>query len=514
MYKVPGGHMVNGRFVRAYANSTKPPHFWSEIWQMMTPKAKAEAIATYEKEVQDGTYEHMAALPALANLGANRELCFGFMPTVQNRKSRHRNKNPTTVSPMSFYAAVARPVTKKEVKMMPAAEAALLKEWTKLRNATAWDESAVREWRDVAEEARRKGKKAHVGRIFEICVEKGSELPVGDPNRLFKGRVVFQGNGVHDENYDQAIFQDVGSSPAAMAASKACDLYGLLPGNDEEIADAEQAYVQALLKGDPTWVRLPRERWPAAWKNMHDPVCPLRVALYGHPDAGGYWEQHLEGHLATAGYAKIKGAAWRSVFYHDKLELMLVVYVDDFKLAGPKHNIAAGWAAIRKNVQMGEPTPLGKFLGCDHKVTTRRIPAGGNPSQDYSENDLKGQIVKEVKCIEYDMESFMSSCVDRYCELAKINRTALRHVETPFIDEPKADKEWRTRIIENCDRVAEGKPPLPMPASKPELVNPHGQLHEYAARVLMKILYGARLARKDLLRAIGALATFITKWDK
>ena len=125
---------------------------------------------------------------------------------------------------------------------MPAAEAALVKEWTKLRNATAWDESAVREWRDVADEAKRKGTKAHVGRVFDICVEKGSELPQGDPRRLFKGRVCFQGNDVHDENYDAAIFQDVGSSPAAMAASKACDLYGLLPGHDEEIADAEQAY--------------------------------------------------------------------------------------------------------------------------------------------------------------------------------------------------------------------------------------------------------------------------------
>eukprot|EP00972_Heterocapsa_arctica_P095808 14133799-Heterocapsa_arctica.AAC.1 len=29
----------------------------------------------------------------------------------------------------------------------------------------------------------------------------------------------------------------------------------------------------------------------------------------------------------------------------------------------------------------------------------------------------------------------------------------------------------------------------------------------------MKILYGARLARFDLLRAVGALATTITKWD-
>ena len=40
-----------------------------------------------------------------------------------------------------------------------------------------------------------------------------------------------------------------------------------------------------------------------------------------------------------------------------------------------------------------------------------------------------------------------------------------------------------------------------------------GKLQPIAARVLMKILYGARLARFDLLRAVCYLATFITKWD-
>ena len=49
---------------------------------------------------------------------------------------------------------------------------------------------------EVSAEARRTGAKAHVGRICEICVEKGSELPYGDPGRKFKGRVVFQGNEV------------------------------------------------------------------------------------------------------------------------------------------------------------------------------------------------------------------------------------------------------------------------------------------------------------------------------
>ena len=163
------------------------------------------------------------------------------------------------------------------------------------------------------------------------------------------------------------------SSPAAMAASKACDLYGLLPDHDTEIGDADEAYTQTTLKGDPTWVSLPKERWPAAWKGMINPVCPLVLNLYGHPDAGGYWEIHLEGHLHTAGFRKIKGGAWRSVFFHPKLKLMLVVYINDFKLSGPKCNLAAGWKAVQENVEIGEPEPLGKFLGCN-------VPAGGDPT--------------------------------------------------------------------------------------------------------------------------------------
>ena len=39
-----------------------------------------------------------------------------------------------------------------------------------------------------------------------------------------------------------------------------------------------------------------------------------------------------------------------------------------------------------------------------------------------------------------------------------------------------------------------------------------GRLQPIAARVLMKVLYGARMARYDLLRAVNGLATEITKW--
>merc|ERR1712240_973269 len=40
-----------------------------------------------------------------------------------------------------------------------------------------------------------------------------------------------------------------------------------------------------------------------------------------------------------------------------------------------------------------------------------------------------------------------------------------------------------------------------------------GQLQPIAARILMKVLYAARMCRFDLLRAVTALATKVTRWD-
>ena len=59
-----------------------------------------------------------------------------------------------------------------------------------------------------SEKAKKSGKQVHVGRVFEICVEKGSEFPEGDKLRKFKGRTVFKGNNVKDENADVALFSD------------------------------------------------------------------------------------------------------------------------------------------------------------------------------------------------------------------------------------------------------------------------------------------------------------------
>ena len=159
-----------------------------------------------------------------------------------------------------------------------------------------WDDSVVREWSDVMHDARRKGGITHLGRLFGICVEKGSELAVGDPRRKYKYRVVFQGNNVVDQNWEVALFQDLGSCPATMEAGKAVDAHGCFPGHIVQQSVAEQAYVQADLKGSETWVLLPDDAWPPGRKEKgyKRPVVRLIKALYGHPDSGTYWEQHCD----------------------------------------------------------------------------------------------------------------------------------------------------------------------------------------------------------------------------
>jgi hypothetical protein len=201
---------------------------------------------------------------------------------------------------------VARTVTRKELSSTPAASQSLQDEAEKLVSKGAWDPKGVREWDHVAGEARKLGAKAHVGRIFGIVVEKHPELPLGHPDRKFKGRLVFQANEVRDENARYAIFAELSSNPATLEASKNVDAYGLFPGNSLQKADGEQAYIQApfggIKGGVKTWARLPRDMWPAHFRGMKDPVVPVLKAIYGHPESGGHWEQYCETALLNAGW--------------------------------------------------------------------------------------------------------------------------------------------------------------------------------------------------------------------
>ena len=209
-----------------------------------------------------------------------------------------------------------------------------------------------------------------------------------------------------------------------------------IPGYAVEQSDAKQAYTQAWLSGTPTWVRLPKGQWPAHWHGKYtDPVVPLRLALYGHPDSGTDWERHAENHVRSVGFEPVDN--WPSCFWHPDHQLFLVIYVDDFKLAGPKHKLKLGWDLIAKGLKIAPPGPLGLYLGCKLEEPSRLLPDTG----------------VRVRVMEYNMEGFLRSCVDRYRDLTGVqymhgaarrsSRNLLRQTSLMATPIPRVMRRWQ-----------------------------------------------------------------------
>ena len=142
----------------------------------------------------------------------------------------------------------------------------------------------------------------------------------------------------------------------------------------------------------------------------------------------------------------------------------------------------------------------------------------------------------EVRTVTYNEEPFLQSCVERYLELAKgVGWTrSLTKAATPFITEdqslspqgrpcgsgPAVACPWcrhtfrpdvykTIRDLEaSVRRLSSGVAPADGTTDADK-----GRLQPIAAKVLMQVLYAARMARFDLLRAICHLATFVSRWS-
>ena len=117
----------------------------------------------------------------------------------------------------------------------------------------------------------------------------------------------------------------------------------------------------------------------------------------------------MDGHCRRVGFVPI-GLEWRSFYFHPQLKLFLVIYVDDFKLAGPTANLKKGWALLRKKEGIGldiEPerrvdTKGATYLGCRQTKKVKTLSDG-----------------RKVTVFEYDMQEFLEAAVRKYEQLAQ-----------------------------------------------------------------------------------------------
>ena len=250
-------------------------------------------------------------------------------------------------SSLQRYNLVHKFILVPQAMKIPAAKAAVDKEWEKLEKIPAWDLTKVRNKSEVIDEARTKGAKVHFASLMDICHLKNAELET--KHQKYKGRVALLGDIVKDDSDFYAVFTEHGSSASQMTAAKIMDIISRLPGCDGQAADAVSAYTQVEMEDAPKLlkvsksecpdilIRPPRHKWPKSWSSVEGPVVLLERNLYGHPLAGLLWERQFENILLKHGWENIPN--WECLFVHREKGLFLSVYVDDIKMAGKKQNI-------------------------------------------------------------------------------------------------------------------------------------------------------------------------------
>ena len=145
-----------------------------------------------------------------------------------------------------------------------------------------------------------------------------------------------------------------------MAGITFLDIVARFPGCCGEDADAKSAFTQITLAEaadilgvdhvPETYISLPRSRWPADWVKreaggeLEDPVCPLRINVYGHSLAGLLWDKCSQRKILECGFENVLG--WESLYVHEGLQVFLGVYVDDCHFSGVKASLTKAWELL------------------------------------------------------------------------------------------------------------------------------------------------------------------------
>ena len=116
----------------------------------------------------------------------------------------------------------------------------------------AWLYDTVEEYDVVRKRAVQQNKQVHFGKVMALCHIKNAQL--GPEHQRHKGRIVFRGDDVKDQEGAYAVFNEQGTSASHLAAAKFLDAVARMPGMDGHDSDATSAYTQCELGGPLTWV--------------------------------------------------------------------------------------------------------------------------------------------------------------------------------------------------------------------------------------------------------------------
>ena len=141
-----------------------------------------------------------------------------------------------------YFAMVHKPIPLPLARTIPDAAKAIQAEMDKHNRIKTWDVTKVQPRAKVKARAKRDNITVHFGHLMMLCHLKNSEL--AKELQRYKGRAVFRGDSVKDENDFYAVFSEQGTSATHAAGTKIIDTIAHMPGCAGEDSDAVSAYSQ------------------------------------------------------------------------------------------------------------------------------------------------------------------------------------------------------------------------------------------------------------------------------
>ena len=130
-------------------------------------------------------------------------------------------------------------------------------------------------------------------------------------------------------------------------------------------------------------------------------------------------------------------------------------------------------------INVEPPEPIFRVLGRNHVFID--APA------ESQEHDLNAAVSASKGAVAFDMNDYARQTVELFCSITGTQPEKLRKVTTPF---------------------------CPDGSLPPEDDQSAGELAPNACKLLMKALWLGRLARPDIIKPIGDLATAVQKWSR
>ena len=146
---------------------------------------------------------------------------------------------------LQHYNLVHKFIPMPQAMKIPAAKAAVDKEWEKLEKILGSDKTKVRSKSEVIDEARTKGAKVHFASLMDICHLKNAELET--KHQKYK-----------DYSGSCAVFTELGSSASQMTAAEVMNMKSSLPGCSGQAADAVSAKTQVKTEDASTLSKIPK----------------------------------------------------------------------------------------------------------------------------------------------------------------------------------------------------------------------------------------------------------------